>query len=371
MNSKEKEALLSEFYPDINPLVIEPEDFLLIKENGIFDAKVLRNLQNTIEKMLGNGCFALVNNDQQINAKAMIKNDIPIITVHTGTIIKLLYSANLMMLSDSFLPAIGNTDACYSDLHSDEYPMMVEGVDSILVKMFISGDPRREMVGYMIACLAVYFVIYHEVGHHKKGHIFKLKKEYNLAFNDAVNGNEDMMDCDFRKKIEFEADSYAMVSIVDSIDGLIEKWKRYFGESLSYSEIFQLMIPALVLVKENLPVDVYLPEEIEKSYYLPNMIRVTLSAFIMFFNPKIRPVLYHDITLVFQEDKEFRNKFEHDNQVCVFDEDGLLTDKAFGMYLSLMIVHTEQIYCDIFIGAGYVDAFYPDVKAMEWYLELK
>lgn len=71
---------------------------------------------------------------------------------------------------------------------------------------------------------------------------------------------------------------------------------------------------------------------------------------------------------------EKKIEFEADSyamESIVDSIDGLLTDKAFGMYLSLMIVHTEQTYCDIFIGVGYVDAFYPDVKAMEWYLELK
>lgn len=31
--------------------------------------------------------------------------------------------------------------------------------------MTVFGDPGRERVGYMIASLAVHFVVYHEAGH--------------------------------------------------------------------------------------------------------------------------------------------------------------------------------------------------------------
>ena len=49
-----------------------------------------------------NGFFIIIN-DEQVNAFAMKKNDISVVAINAGSIKKIMYSANLIMLSDKIL----------------------------------------------------------------------------------------------------------------------------------------------------------------------------------------------------------------------------------------------------------------------------
>lgn len=106
-----------------------------------------------------NGFFIIIN-DEQVNAFAMKKNDISVVAINAGSIKKIMYSANLMMLSDKILLGIGDMSACRENIIAEEYPITEDG-DNVL--LYISGDSTREAVGYMIANLAVRFMLYHEI----------------------------------------------------------------------------------------------------------------------------------------------------------------------------------------------------------------
>ena len=121
--------------------------------------------------------FFIIINDEQVNAFAMKKNDISVVAINAGSIKKIMYSANLMMLSDKILLGIGDMSACRENIIAEEYPITEDG-DNVL--LYISGDSTREAVGYMIANLAVRFMLYHEIEHHEEGHVKRFNDKYSL-----------------------------------------------------------------------------------------------------------------------------------------------------------------------------------------------
>ena len=155
----EKEKILHTFFQeyDLSSLVLKPDSFFLL-ENGILDAKVISQLQAEVEALIGDGCFTLIDKDE-VNAFAMEADGIPIIALYTGTIQKILSAASILMLSDAFLPEVGDMAACYHEIPSDLYFTQTNENNSSILKMAISGDPCRANIGYMIACLAIHFKI--------------------------------------------------------------------------------------------------------------------------------------------------------------------------------------------------------------------
>lgn len=365
----EKEKLIADFFIgyESDPIIINPEEFFLVKKNGILDAEIILELQEKIESFLGNGCFVIVN-DESVNACAMERDEIPIIALYAGTIRKVFCDASIMMLSDEFLIGVGNMEACYHDVSIDEHGMRVDEEDDSLLKIDISGDDVREAVGYMIASLAIHFIIYHEVGHHKLGHIKKLKEKYDLFYQEALHTENLQKYVEERKQMELDADLYAADLIVETMDSLMGRWGEYLNIDFGYSEMFQLLIPALVIVKENLPVEAYSVKEIENSFYLPNIIRIALTVMVVARKPHIKEVLCNDILAMFREDEEYRKQFEEENSIVVLDDANQLTERAFERFYALMIAGTEQIYTKIFLGSYLPTMFQMDIKAMHWFL---
>ena len=365
----EKEKILRGFFGDneSTPLVLDIDDFFLLKKNGILDAKVMLQLQSEVEALIGNGCFALLDREE-VSAFAMEKDGIPIIALYAGTLKRILYAANLLMLSDAFLPEIGDMAACYHDISSVAYTPKTDEDNGSVLKMTISGDPCREKVGYMIACLAIHFVVYHEVGHHEKGHVRKLKEKYNLYYSEAPYTWISDEYLEERKRMELEADMYAVDMLIEKIDSLMECWGRHLNMEVTYSEMFQLIVPALVIVKENLPTEVWCAEEIEKGYYLPNIIRISIIVMVMANQPYIKKVMYPDILELFTENDEFRMQFEELYRIEVLDDDSQLTKEAYEYFFSLMIAKSEHLYADIFVGNHLNTTFLSDVKALNWFL---
>lgn len=367
----EKEKLVAEFFEECKakPIVINPKDFLLIKNNGILDAEIIQELQVKIETLLGKSCFVIVNDDE-VNACAMEKNGIPIIALYAGAIRKVFCDASIMMLSDEFLVGVGNMDACYHKINMDEHGLRVDDEDASVMKVSISGDDVREAVGYMIASLAIHFISYHEIGHHKLEHIKKLKEKYNLFYQEVAK-IEDVKKCaEERKQMELEADLYAADLLVETMDFLIERWSKCLNMELGYSEIFQLLVPALVIVKENLPVEEFSVKEVENSSYFPNIIRISIVLMVIAMKPHIKEVLCRDVLEMFCEDEEYRIQFERENNMAVLDEYEQLTESAFERYYALMISSTEQIYNQIFWGSYAPQMFQSDISAMNWFLHL-
>ena len=364
----EKENILRGVFSEhgSDPLVLEPDSFFLLKENGILDAEIMMRLQSDVEDLIGDGCFSLIDRDE-VNAFA-VENNIPIIALYAGTLKKVLRAASLLMLSDSFLPEVGDMAACYHDISSDMYPLETNGEDDSVFTMTVSGDPCREKIGYMIACLAVYFVVYHEVGHHKKGHVKKLKEKYNLFYSETPYTWISDEYLEERKKMELEADLYAADMLIEKIDSLMENWSRYLDMNITYSEMFQLLVPAFVIVKESLPTEVWRSEETEKGYYLPNIIRISIIVMVIAGQPHIKKVLYPDLLELFTENIEFRTQFEELYGIRVFDDDSQLSREAYEKFYSFMIVNAEQLYADIFVGNHAGTTFLKDIKAMEWFL---
>lgn len=368
-NHMEKEkilrSLLGEHMQD--PLILDPDDFFLLRKNGILDSEVMLQLQSDIETLIGDGCFALVDRDE-VNAFAMEKDGIPIIAVHTGTISRILYAASVLMLSDAFLPEVGDMAACYHDISPDMLTLEKDERNSSVLKMTFSGDPCRENIGYMIASLAVHFVVYHEVGHHMNGHVKRLKERYNLFYSETPYTYVSDEYLEERKQMELEADMYAVDMLIEKIDNLMTRWSQYLDMDITYSEMFQLIVPALVIVKENLPTEVVRVEEIEKGFYLPNIIRITIIVMVIASQPHIKKVVYPDILELFTEDREFRREFESIYGINVFDNNSQITKEAYEKFYSLMIANTEQLYADIFVGNHLNTTFLSDIKAMNWFL---
>ena len=264
-----------------------------------------------------NGFFIIIN-DEQVNAFAMKKNDISVVAINAGSIKKIMYSANLIMLSDKILLGIGDMSACRENIIAEEYPITEDG-DNVL--LYISGDSTREAVGYMIANLAVRFMLYHEIEHHEEGHVKRFNDKYSL-FCKEVSNDKERIELEERKKREFEADMY------------------------TYSEMFQLLVPALVIVKENLCMDVHNNEQIENSFYLPNIIRVVIDFAIIFMDKKVKKVLCNDNAVMFETGSEYRHMFEKENNLIVFDSEGMLTaTKLLKQFESLenVLANAEQI----------------------------
>ncbi len=358
-------SLLGEHKQD--PLILDPDDFFLLRKNGILDSEVMLQLQSDIETLIGDGCFALVDRDE-VNAFAMEKDGIPIIAVHTGTISRILYAASVLMLSDAFLPEVGDMAACYHDISPDMLTLEKDERNSSVLKMTFSGDPCRENIGYMIASLAVHFVVYHEVGHHMNGHVKRLKERYNLFYSETPYTYVSDEYLEERKQMELEADMYAVDMLIEKIDNLMTRWSQYLDMDITYSEMFQLIVPALVIVKENLPTEVVRVEEIEKGFYLPNIIRITIIVMVIASQPHIKKVVYPDILELFTEDREFRREFESIYGINVFDNNSQITKEAYEKFYSLMIANTEQLYADIFVGNHLNTTFLSDIKAMNWFL---
>lgn len=364
----DKEKLLADYFPghESDPLIMDPEEFFLIKKNGILDAGIVLELQSSVESVLGNGCFAIIN-DENVNACAMEKDGVSIIALYAGTIQKMLCDACIMMLSDEFLPEVGDMRACYHNINLDDHGMKTDGKNNSVVTIDISGDYTREAVGYMIASLAVHFIVYHELGHHRLGHIKNLRERYGLFYQEALHTEISEEYAEERRRMELEADSYAADLIVEKMDSLMKRWGEYLDIDFGYSEMFQLLIPALVIMKENLPVEAYSVKEMESSFYYPNIIRISLIAMLVARKPHIKEVLWNDISAVFQEDEECRKQFEEENDIVVLDESGNLMEEAYEYFYALMIGGTEQIYTKIFVGNNLSKMFQTDLKAMYWF----
>lgn len=367
-NYSEKEKILRDVFGEhgLNSIVLEIESFFLLRKNGILDAEVMLKLESEVENMIGGGCFALIDKDE-VNAFAMEK-DIPIIAVYAGTLKKILRAASLLMLSDAFLPEVGDMAACYHNLSSAMFIPETDEEDNSVFKMTVSGDPCREKIGYMIACLAIRFVVYHEVGHHKEGHVKKIKEQYNLFYSEVPYTWISDEYLEERKQMEFEADMYAIDMLIEKIDSLMECWSKYLDMDITYSEIFQLIVPALVIVKENLPTEIWDAEEFEKGYYLPNIVRISIIVMVLANQPHIKKVMYSDLMELFTEDEEFRMLYEEIQGIVVFDDNSQLTQEAYENFYSSMIVNAEQLYTDIFVGNHLGTTFFSDIKAIQWFL---
>lgn len=208
----------------------------------------------------------------------------------------------------------------------------------------------------------------HEVGHHAEGHVKRLKKKYNLFYSETPYtwiSNEYLEE---RKQMELDADIYAADMLIEKMDSLMECWGKYLNIDVTYSEMFQLIVPALVIVKENLPTEIFSVEEIEKDYYLPNIIRISIIIMIIASKPHIKKVMYPDILELFTKDEKFRVQFEELYGIKVFDDNSQLTKETYEKFFSFMIANTEQLYADIFVGNHLGMTFLSDVKAMDWFL---
>lgn len=211
-----KQKIIANFFEghETELFIINPEDFFRIKQNGILDAKVIKELQSEVESVLGKSRFVIID-DEGVNACATEEDEVSIIALYAGTVKKVLCDANIMMLSDEFLVGIGNMEMCYHNISIDDYVKRMDEENDSVLKMTISEDYIRETVGYMIASLAVHFIVYHEVGHHKLNHIKKLKEKYKLSYQEALHTENSEEYIEERKQMELDADLYAADLIVE------------------------------------------------------------------------------------------------------------------------------------------------------------
>lgn len=103
-----------------------------------------------------NGFFIIIN-DEQVNAFAMKKNDISVVAINAGSIKKIMYSANLMMLSDKILLGIGDMSACRENIIAEEYPITEDG-DNVAFVYFGRFYKRSSRVYDCKSCGQIYVV---------------------------------------------------------------------------------------------------------------------------------------------------------------------------------------------------------------------
>ncbi len=184
-------------------------------------------MQSTVESILGKGCFVIIN-DESVNACAMEKDGIPIIALYMGAIKKIICDASIMMLSEDFLTGVGDMAACYPNIHAADYAVKADQAEGSLEEMIISGDYCRELIGYMIANLAIHFIVYHEVGHHVCGHVKMLKDKYNLFYTEVSGTEITDEQLEERKQMELDADLYAAQLLMDVLDDSLQLTEKAF-----------------------------------------------------------------------------------------------------------------------------------------------
>ena len=153
-----------------NPPVVEPELFQLSGQNiwttdffaDEIEGKVYESVENSRIIILNEDCF---------NAYAYHIHDVNVIAVSAGCLRRCLHAASLLMFSRYFFPDVGNLDACDDEGTADRYPLQIDEEGHI--SLSVSGDDDRCTIGFIIAALAVKYIVYHEVGHHLCGHMLR------------------------------------------------------------------------------------------------------------------------------------------------------------------------------------------------------
>ena len=329
--------------------------------NSIMSSDFLtEELEVQVLKDVENGSF-LIRNEQCVNAYAYREEQQNIVAISLGSIYKCLYTANLFMLKDDFIPEAGEGNACYSSVSPREFPLSDEGGE---MSFYESGDEERRNIGHIIAALALKFMVYHEIGHHVCGHLERLNGELGLDHGEAQAESCSNLTAEEFRKLETEADLYSVEKILKELDELCEKWSPYFEVEIGHLELVQLLTYALVIVKENLGAEADPIETMETGRYLPKLIRVVIGISTALLGDSEE--LMDSFRLLIESDpvtvksiESYIGPFSTDNELEMM--------KALNVYLAISLTNAEQTYADIFYGRHDPIVFQPEILIAEWW----
>ena len=340
MTLHEKDNLITEGKrKSLNDPPIFLKDNFVLSDQEILDSEFLfSDLEKSVQSSTDNGAFIILN-DNTVNAYAYNRNGFNVVAMTYGCIY-------------SFETDSGRVQTFERSKREPSLP--------------VSGDDERRKIGYIIASLAIKYIVYHEIGHHVCGHLKKHKNVYGLEGGENCEKIYSELSANVHKKLELEADSFAVNMLISEFDVLEDKWSAYFEVPLQHLELAMLFVTALVIVKESLNEVLLSLQHIEKSAYPPAIIRSIFA---------IVTVLSNDTRLLNEFREALALETEYSDEADeVVEQSVNYSDSELGELLQQKMVEifvtSEQIYADIFWGRYDSPMFIGNYLAHDWWMSL-
>ncbi|MCR5294004.1 MAG: hypothetical protein K6E30_02360 [Lachnospiraceae bacterium] len=323
--------------------------------------RLLKEIEKQVRDSVENGELIILD-DSAVNAYAYRKDGHNVVALTRGSIYSCLYTANLFMLSRDFFPDIGNETLFESEVKAVNYPPEISKDGDILLPT--SGDEERRDVGYILAELAIRYMVYHEIGHHVLGHLEQYDEVLGLDCGEAGGPIQKVPDPDQFKMIESEADIYAAKKLMDELEGVADTWNPNFEVPLEMLELTMLMVAALVIVKENLNEELLSLQEIDDRKYTPAIIRLVVNLAVISLEKNTS--LREQFRQMLAYEAEYGSGEQTTETVNDEESDLLLIET-----LSNVAVMSEQVYADLFVGSHDPAVFQSDFLGAEWWEHLE
>lgn len=363
MHFKDKERLLTDEKRKMlgkSPL-FAPEDFMLADQQILTADFFVSEIEKQVRDSVENGAFIILN-DSSVNAYAYRREGYNVVALTLGSIYNCLYTANLFMLSKDFFPDIGNETLFDNEVRAVDFP--AQTAEDGEISLPVSGDDERRNIGYIIAAMAIKYMVYHEIGHHVLGHLEQYDEVLGLDCGETGELVKNAANPEQFKRIEAEADLFAAEKLAGEFDELAEKWNPYFEVPLEHLEFSMLMIAALVIVKENLNEELLSVEEIEERKYVPAIVRLVLDMSVLVLEKNVH--LREQFRQMLRYEAEDNPDVQSYNPVDEREIELLLIER-----MSNVAVMAEQVYADIFVGSYDPAVFQSDFLGYEWWRQLK
>ena len=216
-------------------------------------------------------------------------------------------------------------------------------------------------------------MVYHEVGHHKLGHLKQDKELYgleggeaNALRNDATSSDhhDDKKSLNDYQRMEMEADIYSVQRIIDEFGDISAETAPFFEVALGHMELASLLVVALVIVKECLAPENLSFEDMDENIYLPKYLRLVMNLSTMILDAD--STLMNEFKEVLMMVPRTREIIESEIGVISMDDSSKLRE-GLTEYLKSIVVFSEQTYAEIFLGTIDAMAFWEDFKAAKWW----
>ncbi len=335
-------------------------DKIAIDDQTILTADFFsKEIDDKVKEYNKDRCFIILN-EKCVNAYAYRMHDVEVVALSAGSLYQCLRAANLLMLSEDFFPDIGNLDACYENVTADRF--LAPPSENGDIQLLVSGDNERRNIGYMITSLAIKFMVYHEIGHHEKGHLEKHSNVFGLDLGEKGIPKRGIISAEEYQEMEFEADLYAVSKLTSEYDELKQKWAPHVEVDLNNLAFTQLLIAALVIVKENLSSDVFSAEEMDRSKYPPKIVRLIYSAVAGIgceYN-----YLIHQFADDLSKNTELKKALEADIGPIPENDEKKTMDALF-YFFGYTILNVEEVYTSIFYPEGNPFIYHTDLRNLE------
>lgn len=146
---------------------------------------------------------------------------------------------------------------------------------------------------------------------------------------------------------------------MSEFDELSQKWNPYIENELNFLGITQMLLSALVIVKEQLAPDIFRAAEPENQTHPPRILRLVSNVVSIMaenrhaFMEQMKECLLEDPETV-EVMEEFSGPISMDNDQSV--------ERALIHALSFVVINTEQVYADLFFGSHDAVIFHQDLR---------